>query len=374
TWRTPVEPARLGWLGDHRIGGAVVMPGAGYLEMALAAGRTTHEGPLEITGLDIGKALVLPWDDPSATISVQTWLIGEVARMASRRGDEDWQDHARARVRRLHTGPPAPLDVAGIRAAAQTEISGERHYARMRRVELEYGPAFRGVQRLAVADDTVLADYANPSGAQEFYAHPALVDATLQSIGALLPRTENGQVHQFLPAEFERVRFWRTPADRGVALIRARGLSLREAVVDITVADPDGTIAMELHGVRVRRNKAAGSGIDRIVSTLRAAPLPGATGPTGLPTATELAAARAGQVAALTAATRRYDSPSFVRRVAHLTGHFVAAAVAELEASGARPGNRRLYEKLRALAEREGVLGRTPEPGRLVAELLRDFP
>ncbi|MFK4271297.1 SDR family NAD(P)-dependent oxidoreductase [Streptomyces milbemycinicus] len=374
TWRAPVEPSRLGWLGDHRIGGAVVMPGAAYLEMALAAGRTTHEGALEITGLDIGKALVLPWDDPSVTISVQTWLFGEVARMASRRGDEDWQDHARARVRRLHTGPPAPLDVAAVRKAARTEISGERHYARMRRVELEYGPAFRGVRRLAVADDTVLADYANPSGAQEFYAHPALVDATLQSIGALLPRAENGQVHQFLPAEFERVRFWRTPADRGVALIRARDLSLREAVVDITIADPDGTIAMELHGVRVRRNKAAGSGVDRIVSTLRAAPLPGATGPTGLPTATELATARAGQVAALTAAAHRYDSPSFVRRVARLTGHFVAAAIAELEASGARPGNRRLYEKLRALAEREGVLGRTPEPGRLVAELLRDFP
>ncbi|MFI1328900.1 class I SAM-dependent methyltransferase [Streptomyces sp. NPDC020845] len=79
-------------------------------------------------------------------------------------------------------------------------------------------------------------------------------------------------------------------------------------------------------------------------------------------------------MAALTAAARRYDSPSFVRRVAHLTGHFVAAAVAELKASGARPGNRRLYEKLRALAEREGVPGRTPEPGRLLAELLRDFP
>ncbi|MDX3227956.1 SDR family NAD(P)-dependent oxidoreductase [Streptomyces sp. ME19-01-6] len=373
-WRTPVEPSRLGWIGDHRISGSVVMPGASYLEMALAAGRATHEGAAEVTGLDISKALVLPWDDPHVNISVQTWLSGEVARVASRRGDEDWQEHAKGRVRRLHAGPPAPLDVPGIREAARTEISGERHYARMRQAELAYGAAFRGVQRLAVAGDTVLADYANPSGAQEFYAHPALVDSALQSIGALLPRAENGQVHQFLPAEFERVRFWRTPADRGVALVQARSLSLREAVMDITIADPDGTVAMELRGVRVRRNKGAASGVDRIVSTLQAAPLPGATGPTGLPAATALAAARADQVEALTAATRRYDSPTFVRRVTHLTGHFVAAALAGPEAKGARPSNRRLYEKLRALAEREGVLDRTPEPGRLVADLLRDFP
>ncbi|MGW2330263.1 SDR family NAD(P)-dependent oxidoreductase [Streptomyces sp. NPDC001700] len=375
TWQTRVEPSRHGWIGDHRVSGAVVMPGAAYLEMALAAGRRTgHEGPVEVTGLDIGKALVLPWDDPDMDVTVQTSLSGEVARMASRRGGEDWQEHARGRVRRLHTGPPAPLDVVALREAARTEVSGERHYARMRQVELAYGEAFRGVQRLAVADDTVLADYANPSGVREFAAHPALIDATLQSIGALLPHAENGQVHQFLPAALERVRFWRTPADRGVALIRARDLSLREAVVDITVADPDGTVAMELHGVRVGRNKGAANGVDCVVSTLRAAPLPGATGPAGLPTATALAAARAAEVAALTVAFRHYDIRAFVRRVTHLTGHFVVAALAELEAKGARPANRMLYEKLRALAEREGVLDRAPEPDRLLADLLRDFP
>ncbi|MFI0820818.1 SDR family NAD(P)-dependent oxidoreductase [Streptomyces sp. NPDC021098] len=374
TWQTPVEPARHGWIGDHRVSGSVVMPGAAYLEVALAAGRDAHGAAVEVTGLDIGKALVLPWDDPGMDVTVQTSLAGEVFRVASRQGGEDWQEHAKGRVRRLHGGPPAPLDLAALRAAARTEMSGERHYARMRQVELAYGQAFRGVQRLAVADDTVLADYANPSGAQGFHAHPALIDSTLQSIAALLPRAENGQVHQFLPARLERVAFWRTPADQGVALIRARSLTLREAAVDVTVADPDGTVAMELRGVHVRRNKGAASGVDRIVSTLRAAPLPGTTGPAGLPTATALAAARATEVAALNEAVRRHDGAAFVRRVKHLTGHFATAALAELEAKGARPANRKLYENLRALAEREGVLGRTPEPDRLLTGLLRDFP
>ncbi|MEU4894852.1 SDR family NAD(P)-dependent oxidoreductase [Streptomyces sp. NPDC044780] len=374
TWQTPVEPSRLGWIGDHRVSGAVVMPGAAYLEMALAAGRIVREGAVEITGLDIGKALVLPWDDPGMDVTVQTWLSGEVARVASRRRDEDWQEHARGRVRRLPGGPPAPLDVPGIRKAATSEVSGDAHYARMRQVELAYGAAFRGVQRLAVGDGTVLVDYTNPGGAQGFHVHPALVDCALQAIWALFPQVENGQVHQFLPAGFERVRLWRTPADRGVALVRTRGLSLREAVVDITIADPDGTVAMELGGVTVRRNKGAASGVHRIVTTLRAAPLPGATGPAGLPSATALAAARTAEVEALTTALRRHDSHSFVRRVKHLTAHFVVAALAELEAAGARPRNRRLHHRLRSLAEREGVLGRSPEPRRLVSELLRDFP
>jgi acyl transferase domain-containing protein/NADPH:quinone reductase-like Zn-dependent oxidoreductase/SAM-dependent methyltransferase/acyl carrier protein/NADP-dependent 3-hydroxy acid dehydrogenase YdfG len=374
TWQTSVEPARLGWLGDHRVGGAVVLPGAAYVEMALAAGRAVHEGPVEVSGLDINKALTLPWDAPDMDVTIQTWLSGEVTRVASRRGREDWQEHARGRVRRLSGEPPMPLDVPGLREARETEVSGTQHYALMQRIGFEYGDAFRGVQRLAVTGGGVLVDYANSCRTQGFLAHPALVDCALQAVWALLPQAATEQVHQFLPASFERVRFWRSPADQGLALLQARAVSLREVVVDITIADPDGAVAVELHGVHLRRYKGAPSGVYRQVTELRAAPLPSAAAPIGLPSVSALAAARAPQFEALAASLRRHNSPTFVQRVKLLIAHFAAAAVAELEATETQPRRQRPYTTLWALAEREGVLGRTPEPDRLLAELLRDFP
>ena len=81
------------------------MPGAAYLEMVLAAGHAVHAAPVEITGLDIAKALVLPWDDPEMNVTVQTSLSDEMVRIVSRGGvQDDWQEHAGGRVHRLVAG------------------------------------------------------------------------------------------------------------------------------------------------------------------------------------------------------------------------------------------------------------------------------
>jgi acyl transferase domain-containing protein/NADPH:quinone reductase-like Zn-dependent oxidoreductase/NAD(P)-dependent dehydrogenase (short-subunit alcohol dehydrogenase family)/SAM-dependent methyltransferase/acyl carrier protein len=403
TWQVSVEPARLGWIGDHVVSNAVVMPGAAYLEMALAAGQAAGSAPLEVTDLDIARALALPWDDPQSDVTLQTCLSGEMARIASREGRQgEWREHASGRVRRLFGDRPAALDVETIRARATTTVSGERHYDQMTQIGFRYGQAFRGVHGLCLVGDAVLVDYVNPCRGEGWVAHPALVDCALQSTRALLARA-GGQVHQFLPTSFERVRLWRTPADRGVALVRPRTLALREATFDVTIADPDGTITMELLGLRGRRHEGAVAAVSRLVTTLRAAPLPGTRpAPAVLPTVGELVAARAARVEAWVRAFQEHDCQSFVDSAKVLIAHFVAAALQELTpgqatysvpaliAAGVRPQRRRLLETLIGVAARQGVLRalpggevdgepswrtvRTPEPHRLLTELLDRFP
>lgn len=403
-WQTPVEPTRLGWVGDHVVGGAVVMPGAAYVEMALAAGRAVHTTALEITGLDIAKALVLPWDDPAMDLTVQTSLSDDVVRIASRGGDqEDWQQHAGCRVRRLIGEAPAAPDIDVLRAQATTAVSGERHYEQMARIGFQYGAAFRGVEHLSVLDGTVLVDYVNPCGGDGLLAHPALVDCALQSTWPILAQAADGQARQFLPASFERVRLWRTPAARGTAVIHARTVSLREAVFDITLVDPDGTVAMELEGVTGRRFEGATTAVSRQVTTLRAAPLPGTRGERlELPAADELLATRTTRFEGLVDAFQDHDCRTFIGHVKELLAHFVADALRELAperdaytvtaltAAGVRPQQRALLSGLVEAAVRQGVLQevpgsrsggepawrttRAPEPDRLMADLLNRFP
>lgn len=404
TWQTSVEPARLGWVGDHVVSGAVVLPGAAYLEMALSAGRATIAAPVEVVDLDIAEALVLPWDDPRMDVTIETGLTGEVASISSRAGNQDaWREHASARVRALVDHPPGALDVDALRAPAGTTVSGQRHYEQLARVGFGYGDAFHGVQRLSIVDGEVLVDYVNPPGGAGFAAHPALVDCALQATWPLLARAADGQLHQFLPASFERVRLWRSPADRGVALVRARTLSRRDATFDITIADPDGTVALELTGLRGRRHEGAMATVSRQVTVLRAAPLPGTRGERiELPAAGALVAARASRIDGLIQEFRDHDCPTFADRAKDMIAHFVAAAIAKLSpesgvytvdsliAAGVRPQRLRLLERLIGIAVGRGVLHETrpttaggkpfwhttcaPQPERLLAGLLDTFP
>ena len=45
TWRRYLDGSRPGYLADHRVMGSNVFPGAGYVEMALAAGRSLYGAP-----------------------------------------------------------------------------------------------------------------------------------------------------------------------------------------------------------------------------------------------------------------------------------------------------------------------------------------
>ena len=397
TWQTPVEPARLGWVGDHVVSGAVVLPGAAYLEMALSAGRTVATSPVEVVDLDIAEALVLPWDDPTMDVTIETGLSGEVVSICSRAGDQDaWREHASARVRALVDHHPGPLDVEALRARAGTTVSGHRHYEQMARIGFGYGEAFRGVELLSIVDGDVLVDYVNPPGGEGFAAHPALVDCALQATWPLLARAADGALQQFLPASFQRVRLWRTPADRGIALVYARTVSQRDATFDITIADPDGTVTLELTGLRGRRHQGAMATVSRQITVLRAAPLPGTRGePIELPTAADLVAARAAHIDGLVQAFRDQVPQTFADRAKDMIAHFVAAALTKLSpestvytvdsliAAGVRTQRRRLLERLIRVAVERGVLRETgagwqascpPQPERLLADLLDTFP
>jgi acyl transferase domain-containing protein len=73
-WQQAIEPGRLPWLADHKVGDAIVMPAAAFTDMALSAAAAAWEGPVEITGLTISTPLVLPFDDPSIDVRTHTQM------------------------------------------------------------------------------------------------------------------------------------------------------------------------------------------------------------------------------------------------------------------------------------------------------------
>ncbi|KNB50454.1 type I polyketide synthase [Streptomyces caatingaensis] len=374
TWHTAVERTRTPWLADHRIAGAVVMPAAGFVELALAAAREVHSAgtPAEIDDLDIVRALPLPWDAVT-DVGLQTSLCDEdgILRVASRIGEPGgWRPHARARVRRLAAARPDGMDTDAVRARLGRALDTGELYAGLAEAGLEYGPAFRVLRDLRASAGEVLAGYrCDPpdDGYGGYVVHPALLDGALQAGAPLLEVAEDG----YLPARIDRVRFWAPPAPDGLVHVRQRSRTAREAVWDVTVAGPDGTVALELTGCRLRRvGLRAGGRAEEYASVLRAAPLAGQPVPPWTPPApSEVAAAAAegvrrvwesapvvGQFATGAPMFRRMTAECAVRAFARLLPGRGTFTFDDLTAAGVLPRHGKLVRLLARLARDEGLL------------------
>ncbi|MFE6487233.1 SDR family NAD(P)-dependent oxidoreductase [Streptomyces sp. NPDC057757] len=175
------------WLADHAVLGSVLLPGTGFVELALTAGA--HVGCGTLTELTLEAPLVLPGrgavalravvdgpdDDRSRTIAVHSRPESEP--------DASWTRHATGVLGALAEAPAFDLAVwppAGatpVDVADAYELLADRGYG--------YGPSFRGLRAAWRRADEVFADIALPDTARDdaarFGLHPALLDAALHA-------------------------------------------------------------------------------------------------------------------------------------------------------------------------------------------------
>ncbi|HLX08765.1 MAG TPA: type I polyketide synthase [Thermoanaerobaculia bacterium] len=329
-WEGELSARAPAYLGDHRVHGASVLPAAAYLEMALAAAREARLGaarphapgaPAEaadgpepvIVDIRFESALVLPEERARA---VQVVLAAQPGGAAIEFFGSDagaWTRHAAARVRAGDDAgaAAAPLPPAALRRRQWAEeMDGEAHYRALAARGLDYGPEFRGVDRLWRGDREALARLrptppaAGGSGPGHGHRlHPALLDACFQTLVAALPaRWRQRSADTFLPVALRELRVWRLPAPGAVCWALAAvapaatagdagdagEAALDDATVegDLTLLDDDGGALATARGLALRRFAADhGRGAEDWLYELRwdpAAPLTAAAAAPGL--------------------------------------------------------------------------------------------
>ncbi|MFN3432318.1 MAG: SDR family NAD(P)-dependent oxidoreductase, partial [Candidatus Sericytochromatia bacterium] len=242
-------------LGDHRVAGSVVVPGAAYMDWAVMAGRAAlGQVAFDVTELAFSRALVVPEDD---ACELQLALTRDAESgtaafevFARRTGATDWTRHASARLVPRHADGPA-LDITCLGAP----LSAADHYALMRRRGLAYGPAYQGVTRAACGAGTGEAEVAMPDSlAAEAGRHaftPALLDACMQIVGPAVGAAADGT---YMPVGVGRFRLLAAPGER----LRCRTLVQPGAEpgtfeAAVTMDRPDGTRVAEVTGLVVQR-------------------------------------------------------------------------------------------------------------------------
>jgi acyl transferase domain-containing protein len=107
-WNLALSGRDPSYLADHRVQGAVVLPGASFVELALAAAeQALGAGRYALHDLAFHRLLVLPPDrETTLQISLARDADGALFRVHGRGPDDTgWTLHASARVRRAVCGP-----------------------------------------------------------------------------------------------------------------------------------------------------------------------------------------------------------------------------------------------------------------------------
>ncbi|MBB4683801.1 type I polyketide synthase [Amycolatopsis jiangsuensis] len=246
------------WLAGHRVGGEVLFPGTGFLELALHAGAET--GCPAVEELTLGAPLVLT---TAAEVQVVVTAPDEDGRRAitvhSRpETGEEWTRHATGTL--TAAVPDEVVPVAWPPPGEPRELDYDTLPG------FGYEGVFRGLRAAWVDGDDVYAEVSvEDSG---FGIHPALLDSALH---ALFLR-ESAESAGGLPFSWSGVRLHAGDAKT----VRVRLSFTAGDTVSLVAADPAGAVVLSVGALVVRRPAARGPELPAGLHTLGWAAVPAA--------------------------------------------------------------------------------------------------
>lgn len=260
-WGGRLDRERNRFLLDHRIADQAVMPGAGFIEIALAAAARLCDGrPGELRDIELRELLLLDDEQPwSLELKVTAEAKGEGWRLSvASRADAaaQWTGHAEALIAPVvaDTAAPATRTLDEIRARCPDWQAGEHFYREQARSGNTWQGAFRGIAELWRGAGEVLARLRPAAADGELCFHPATLDSCLQAIASVQPvrpETTDAGDRGFVLLGVGRLRLHRQRVSGKLwAHVRQAPAAVGELCADVTVLDDAGATVAEISGVR----------------------------------------------------------------------------------------------------------------------------
>jgi acyl transferase domain-containing protein/acyl carrier protein len=266
------------YLQDHKVEQKIWLPGAAYLEMALAAARQLypdmativledsrfHQGLLLAAGQSKTVQLALVAESPER-LRFRISSLG----LPGENGEANWNLHAGGTLQRNSALPPSPsANLAEIQARCTEEVSGKAHYEEMARRGLEYGPAFQTIQKIWRRNGEALGaielSLKLKKELDNYQAHPTLLDAAFQLVAAALPAAaaDGSPARTYLPESLRELRLYRPLPARLWARVRLNSLpeeaeeSSDELSANFYLYDESGQVVASGHGFNLKQVRA----------------------------------------------------------------------------------------------------------------------
>lgn len=264
TWENHLDTTLYPYLSDHKVGGAVVFPAAGFVELALAAGSLRFGShALDLEDLEIHAPLLLEGNRSKTvrvTVDEQDSRLSITSR--ERLSEEPWMTHVTARILPSPSADSCVLEQSrNNKTGLPVNLTSDELYESASRLGLEYGEAFRPVQGITVQGGKITGQVITPESlmgdVKHHLVHPCYLDGALQALLGLLTLDTSGDTGRkaFLPVRFDHFRVHRA-REASVsleAMIRRR--TKRGLLADLCLRNVDRELVASATGVRFKAAK-----------------------------------------------------------------------------------------------------------------------
>ncbi|WP_434986127.1 SDR family NAD(P)-dependent oxidoreductase [Vreelandella zhaodongensis] len=288
TWESQLDTKRQPWLADHVVGEGAVFPGAGFVELTLAAALQQKDTPLlDIEELEIRAPLLL--DGPNGR-TMRLTLNPDDGRLAIHSREpatgSEWQLNAVARRMRESRGFLLNRTAPTVPNRAPDVILPQ-HLQMAERIGLHYGPAFQAISRGWIEGDSVIGEITLSEDVQAqletLHVHPGILDSAFQMFIPLLAQhSDFASQLAFVPVRVGRLQ---VNAEAGAPVL-ARAVMGKRAphsfTADFELYDAAGNAVAVLSETRfkaIRLNRAHHQHFSYLDVELTPAPLTATTLP-----------------------------------------------------------------------------------------------
>lgn len=248
-WSHHIDALRIPELADHVVGGAVILPGAAFLEMMWAASMEWRgAGAAAVADAEIVQPLVL---NDGVSVEVRTRIAPEtgVIEIASRLrlSGAPWALHAKGKS--IEAAGPGRLPPRQT-GEPESVFEADDIYGKAHNVRLDYGPAFRKVARtIRYAEDRLAVELVAAADSPAFGMAPWQLDACFHGIVSLF---EKGQRKNdtFIPVRFGDSRLERPGRAVARADIAIKTSDDRKMIADFVLYDAENAVIAVLRDAR----------------------------------------------------------------------------------------------------------------------------
>ena len=284
-WESHLDLQLWPWLSEHKIGEAVLFPGSGFIELALAAAFIQDKRHvLEIEELEIRSPLLL---SAAPSKKVRTRFEGDQGKIVVESRDfntsDDFTQHLTGRLLPetaglclLQSAEPLPSRSADISRQALNQAAAS--------AELFYGESFQCIAESWLEGDSIIGRV-EPEGdaaqsASDYRIHPGILDSAFQLVMALLYLKGDADV-VYVPVQVGRLQWHYSDDSIAQAKVTLKRQLPHSLLLDVALYDGQGNCLAFLQDVRMRAmvlKQDKVHQVDLLSAALYPMPLPSAPG------------------------------------------------------------------------------------------------